>query len=693
VPIILQEIGTGGVTLSSAFDTASDVFQIVDRHPGGQVRPLFDLNTGVGYYRERDSFVFTPGAGTAQQSRSARRYGGSRTVGMTHDNGTIAWTAVVRGETQMELAQRVETLLSEIEEESYDRWIEWRPPGIAYSSFLGLAGPGSWQPRYQWREWAGSGFTKVEVSFPVRPLVEWDPMQVSDAFDVNFLDRYTFDSGNATMFTHGTGQFTPNANLTTERRVRWMDHGYQTLEGMAQITTEPTGAFNGYKMGVILRASAANTYIEVYQDDNGTNTRLRIDVVIAGTRTNRFTTNVTRFGGGGTPVHSVRAWIVGNTVFASNTTADATVATGSYTLVGGELTSLVAGYTGWTWTPQNAAAKLLSWMSSPYYWQASLPATVRLNDIPGSAPAKADLLMIRETASSSNWGLYSWAQAATASSTGSVPFGVVESSAATAGSSGNWSNALDAVFLNGSGQQDTSVTGADEYFLQWYLAPHNMKPDEFAGGQLTLEVWGRLRLSSTLVSPRAVISVRADPNATVAIRYSDEYGEAGRPLPVPNSTQFRIVRLGTITVPVERNATYAPVFRLQLFTAAGSSGTLALDHLVFAPARSRAAGPTGRALDTSYPSFISSNGYGKLVRSDLSGRVVNTAMTMYAQAPDHGLMGSQILLPPGDTDLFALASIAVPDDPLNVATSDTVPSPSALCAVVTPRSFMFRDTE
>jgi hypothetical protein len=693
VPIILQEIGTGGVTLSSAFDTASDVFQIVDRYPGGQVRPLFDLNTGVGYYRERDTFTFTPAAATAQQSRSARRYGGSRTVGMTHDNGTIQWTAVIRGETQMELAQRVETLLSEIEEESYDRWIEWRPPGIAYSSFLRLAGPGTWQPRYQWREWAGSGFTRVEVSFPVQPLVEWDPMQVTDSFDVNFLDRYTFDSGTSAMFTHGIGQFTPNANLTTERRVRWTDHGYQTLEGMAQIVTEPTGAFNGYKMGVILRASASNTYIEVYQDDNGTNTRLRIDVVIAGTRTNRFTTNVTRFGGGGTPVHSVRAWIVGNTVFASNTTSDAAAATGSYTLVGGEITSLVAGYTGWTWTPQNAAAKLQSWMASPYYWLVDTPATVRLNDIPGSAPAKADLLMVRASGGNANWALYSWAQAATASSAGAVPFGVVQAESATAGSSANWASAADAAFSGGNGFQDTSVTGADEYSLMWYLAPHNMQADHFAGGQLTVEVWGRFRLSNTLVSPRAVISTRADNSATAAIRYSDEYGSVGRPLPIPNSTQFRIVRLGTVTVPVEQSAAYPMVLHLQVFTAAGSSGTLALDYLAFTPSRSRAAGPTGRTLDSSYPAFIAPLGGGKMVRSDLSGRVGFSATAMYASPPDHGLMGSQILFPPGDTDLFALTSVAVPDDPLNVATTDTTPLTAGLTAAVTPRSFMFRDTE
>jgi hypothetical protein len=44
---------------------------------------------------------------------------------------------------------------------------------------------------------------------------------------------------------------------------------------------------------VILRASP-HTYVEVYVDDNGTNSRLRIDVVIAGVRTNRATTNLVR---------------------------------------------------------------------------------------------------------------------------------------------------------------------------------------------------------------------------------------------------------------------------------------------------------------------------------------------------------------------------------------------------------------
>jgi hypothetical protein len=98
-----------------------------------------------------------------------------------------------------------------------------------------------------------------------------------------------------------------------------------------------------------------------------------VDVVIAGTRTNRSTTN----------------------------------------LSGGEQTSLVAGDTGWTWIPQNALDELQTFESRPFtYRNQATPLVIAPTDaIPGNAPALVDVLVTPSGGSATpGWGLIAWAK-------------------------------------------------------------------------------------------------------------------------------------------------------------------------------------------------------------------------------------------------------------------------------------------
>lgn len=57
-------------------------------------------------------------------------------------------------------------------------------------------------------------------------------------------------------------------------------------------TFTPGVVVNGMKLGVIIKRVDASNYLEAYVDDNGGTSRLRVDVVIAGVRTNIATTNL-----------------------------------------------------------------------------------------------------------------------------------------------------------------------------------------------------------------------------------------------------------------------------------------------------------------------------------------------------------------------------------------------------------------
>jgi hypothetical protein len=262
----------------------ADRRRIVTLSAGG--RPILDTDLEVAstYQAISETFAYQPGANNQMTSREPTRFGGQVIVGEQNDNGTVSWQALVRGSTADQVAAISETLLTAANRASQGRLLEWRPDGATYSSYFRVAGPGTWKPTYKWSQWQGAQSMVVDVSFPVRPLVLWDPMTIIDPFDVDSRGDYTFDAAtsadvNVTGVAPSTLVPVVGAALTVERGARHTARGYDLLEGQVTVKTTPGATITGYKAGVKLRASASNTYIEVYLDDNGTNSRLRVDVV------------------------------------------------------------------------------------------------------------------------------------------------------------------------------------------------------------------------------------------------------------------------------------------------------------------------------------------------------------------------------------------------------------------------------
>jgi hypothetical protein len=671
----------------------ADTLRVVTFSAGGRPILVRDLNDITGYFRDRDAgTTFTPAQAATQYSRRAKRYGGARAVGQTHDNAALAWTAYVRGSSVTQAAQRVEQLLVDIENAARGRYIEFAPEGVA-SSYAEIAGPGSWAPTYQPREFADAQAMRVQLTFPVLPLVQWARMTVIDPFDVDSEADYTYDAGTTADTAVTGGAMTPvvGAALTAERRARHTARGYDLLEGQATLKATPVTTITSFKAGVLQRATSASNYIEVYVDDNGTNSRLRVDVVIAGVRTNRSSTNLAARLVTATPAW-VRGRIEGNVVtaeyFASAPTPMAApTLTASYTLVGGDAPlNTTAGKAGWSWIPQNASATLDDFEFRPYtYRNQTLPTKLAPSDnIPGNAPALADVTFTPSGGAAAPVFAYvAWGRRAGTPAAGVAPFAILE--AESAGDLTGWVSAADAGSRGGNRLIDATVSGAETYTASWVIDPSALTADDFTDNEITLEVFAVLALSSTLVSPRFTLSAR--PQAGTAFgaeRFTSEWGNTGVGPTAVGAAVRRLVRLGSLRLPAD-----APMkLWLAASTAAGSTGTIGADYLIIGPARARALSPTAKANDTGYPRFVGSTAEtSKRVRADLSALVSQPPNTPIR---DHGLGGSLIEPPSGAVDWLLKLSSLVPDDPTVDSTTEQLAHAATVSLDLIPRSYLLR---
>lgn len=377
-----------------------DRLRLVTISAGGQITLLRDYVTGTTFEKARDTFKWSAPPARAIDTARDRRFAGSRTVAESHDNGNVSWTALVTGATPDASLVNAAALFSDLRYAgSVPRFIEFRPDGGSYSTFFEVRGSASVQLNYKWAQFAGALSNAVDVSIPVAPLPRGLPMDVLDTFATDTTGDYTADSAAITDVAVSGGTLTPvvGAPITAERRIRHTARGYTTLEAQATAHAAPGSTITSFKLGRTLRASST-TYVEVYVDDNGTNSRLRVDVIIAGVRTNRASTNLVARVANGVEFW-VRGRIEGNVVYSEYFTAQPTpmatptLSGTAYTLTSAEQTSLVAGSCGLSWIPQQAAAVVYDLQDEPFtYFNAAPPTELPLRSvIPGDAPALADV--------------------------------------------------------------------------------------------------------------------------------------------------------------------------------------------------------------------------------------------------------------------------------------------------------------
>lgn len=272
------------------------------------------------------------------------------------------------------------------------------------------------------------------------------------------------------------------------------------------------------------------------------------------------------------------------------------------------------------------------------------------------------------------------------------PFGILDAGLGEdSGDTTTWASTFDgAATTRGSYYLTASPAGAATLTAGWWIDPHLLVADDYTLGELDLEVWGRVYLASTLVTPRLTVSARPERGTSYgAERYTAEWGSLGATLTAPTASGWRMVRLGTITLPVDASRPSRWKLRLTGATSTGSTGVLAVDYLVVCPIRNRAASPTGKPLDATFPAFIASTSETtKLVASDLRGFA---ASPPYAPAPDAGLDGALLELPQGATDVLVKLASLVPDDTAG-AVSEQLAHTATVHVAVTPRYHLLRGT-
>ncbi len=497
-------------------------------------------------------------------------------------------------------------------------------------------------------------------------------------------------------------------------------------------STVPTyfdGDTPGYGWFAAAHGSASGSLVSVLRDlETGSTYQSVKDswVITPGQRKPNWAQSQRRYGGARQTGETHENGSIGWSVLVKNATAD-TITAAAEAMVG-DLEALVAStqdvYV--EWRPDGSSVSTYYEVRGPATWQPnykwaqftgagsmvvdiripvaplaelasySIPITSRdppsdvvlPSAITGTAPARADIsLTTSGGASPPLWAMLAWTRRGTAPlATASIPFGAIE--AEVAFSNATWSVTSDADYRGSSGLQATT-SGAGTANALYTIDPSTVPADEFSRGEVAVEVWARIELASTVVSPRMFLSLRPYAGTSFgAEQYSSEWGAAGKLITIPSSgTRFRFVKLGTLNLPVDTAQPLKHNLVVAASWATGSSGTFGLDYLVVVPVRQRALSPSSKPNDSTYPDFIGSTGATtKTIRHDLSGRVASGAGN---PGRDSGLGGSLIELPPGNVDLFIKLSSLVPDDPTSDATSEQIYHVGVTGSVrVTPRVWL-----
>lgn len=677
----------------------ADTLRIVSFSKGGRPVTELDIEVSGTYEKIRDSLEIRPGEKKPIVSQQSRRYAGGRTVAETHENGTLKANWLIKGATPNACLTNLETFLAEIEDAAPGRYIQFIPDGASYSVFYELRGTGMWTPQYRWVQFVGALSLNAEIVFPIAPLARLHRMDVLDDFAVNSLADYTFQAGSGTVDI-ANGVLFPYD--TTEKRLRHTARGY--TYGDCQATVK-------YTTGAAV-PSTANSQIDLILKGLDDTNELR-GQVWANSGGSAFLGARKLDGGAETALAGATSFatlsagttywarfrIEGNVLTVEHWTTEPTpmgapAQTYTVTLAGADATKFGAGVQGQAGLRLRPTATTWSWDDfrvEPFTSRnQTLPAKIALGGlIPGDAPALVDLHVTPSGGSAAPvWALVGWTKRATTPMASTVaPFGLIEAETGTDLST--WAVTADADYGGGSGLQATAA-GAGTAAAMFAIDPSTLEPDDFALGDLDLEVWARVELASSLVSPKLTLSARPTAGTSFgAERFTGEFGSAGKLLTVPSSsTVFRLVRLGTLTLASFPSEPVSWKLRVAAAWSTGSTGTFGLDRLIVVRARSRAAGPTGKVNDSTYPKFVASTSETqKIVRSDLSGRVASPPANPF---PDSGLGGSVLELPPGSVDVVLKLSSLVPDDPTSDTSSEQLSHSATVHLAVQPRVYLLR---
>lgn len=269
---------------------------------------------------------------------------------------------------------------------------------------------------------------------------------------------------------------------------------------------------------------------------------------------------------------------------------------------------------------------------------------------------------------------------------GAQPFGVLNANAAAA-FGGTLAGTLahgDATYVDGDLYWSTFAGAAASSVERWIVDPRWLEADPFRD-TIDVAVYMRYAIDGDVVNPRATLQLAPFGNPSGVYAPPLE-GASSVSLPDPGDTNvdFRFAYLGTLAIP----AGGPSQIRLTIEGDAGSAGIVAFDHLWLMPRRSMLSSPEGKALGSSYPSFVpAATAAERLVRADGRGAWRSAVLGLKPYVPYHGLGGAALELEPGSRARFAVKlSTMVPNDPTPALTdSEYGETPTVVGLSVTPR--------
>jgi hypothetical protein len=670
-----------------------DRLRLVTFTKGGRPTVRLDLNDGTIYAMVRDSLKFDGGERQQQWVDSTQRYEGSRLTAESQKNAQLSTEWYISGGGVADTAlQRMEALMVELESLEEDRYIEWRPEGATRSTYFPIRGPSAWEFLYRWIEFQATKTLHLKAGWSIAPLAEGDRMYVLDDFAVDSIADYTWNSTTGVTVSGGTLHFGTAGSARTAVLTSRSDK-YSDAQVTQKILVGATATT--WSWSVLLKSNAAGTNA-LYASINQAGT-LAVGKIVGGTPTNLATAAATA------PSAATNYWLRLRTEgsalwaewFTSAPTLTSTPATtaGPFNLTGGDIAAFgagVQGYAGFTLNPFDVNYTLDDFTVEPFVYTSTSPSIISASPtkIPGSAPAKADVT-VAQSGLATPFGLVAWTETPVSPLADStIPFGVFDvetwtlSTLASTADGGAHNGLVARTITSGAGSG--SVTQA--------FSPEKLSPDDFSRNEVDLEIWGRVQVNASVITPVAIAS--AFPTGGLApTRYTQEWGSLGRTIALPSSgaTVYRLTRLGTITLPVDVNNPVSWNLRVALTWGAGSGGVYGLDYVILVPVKSRACSPTSKANDATYPDFIGTTAaVFKTINSDLTTRI---AVPGSASATDTSVAGSLIYPSPGLVSWVVKLSDYVPDDPTFASTGESTASTTNKVQInVIPRYWLPRGT-
>ncbi len=376
------------------------------------------------------------------------------------------------------------------------------------------------------------------ITLTCAPYLLGDPMDHDDDFATDHVNAgdaiYVADAGALTNLAVSGGQLNGSLNLSTENR---LIHMAADLLGdhEAQVRFSPGSTITSLKGGVVLKRIDASNFLEVYVDDNGTNSRLRVDKVVAGTRTNLSSTNLAARMVVSMPV-TVRGRIENNVVYATHhadrelSFATATGTTNaSIALTSAEIAVFgiaVSGRAGFTFTPQHASAYVDRFIVRPWTYREAAGSSETADvlhirgTIPGDAPAACDVWVNQPSPNPLSFAMLAWAPTTIFNRLQNGSFDTTNGSAVTPWSSAAVTGVTGAATSIGitstakfgtySGTVTTPATANVGVHYPIYQR-------FYAGITYTARIWVRSATATTLARLRLGVSGDIASSAAVAI--------------------------------------------------------------------------------------------------------------------------------------------------------------------------------